>query len=256
MPSSRARPQLLLPILLIAAASLLVWQARPALSSNVEITARGGILSCEAGSFAYTPVQVNVAPGSSVTFNNPSSHEGTGCTPEDHPTSCRPETRRGKTAGDCPFQSFELSPGGSHNQQFPAEGTYQLICIRHPYMEMTVRVGDGVPDDPDPTETDEPDPDPTEPDEPDPNPTELDEPSPTDSPSATASPSSEPTTAPTAGDTTTPEPAPSVTADPIAQPEVVIGGGDGSRGPLLIVATTLLGFAVGGLLWTRELFAR
>jgi plastocyanin len=244
-PSRRQAISLLAAALLLATSAAMLWAARPARAANVTITTGGDYpLSCESASYAYSPIDIDVQPGDSVTFSNPGSAGNSHpCQPADHPTRCAPETNRGKTVGDCPFSNFALDTGATHNQTFPAEGTFQLQCLAHPYMVMTVTVGDG------------------DPDEPEPEPTETDEPEPTvdNTDTETREPTS--TSSPTAGDRTTQTTAPTddvtgpseASPQPVAQFDVVeLDAESPSRAPLLVMATALLGFAIAGLLWVRD----
>jgi len=233
----------------MAAIGMLMWSASPAVAANkdVTITTTGTVLQCDAASYAYSPANVTVNPGDTVTFTNPSSH-GNACSPAEHPTRCAPETNFGKTKGECPFSNFRLDVGATHRQPFPDEGTFQLQCLVHPYMLMTVVVGDGEPNaeptEPDPTQ---PEPEPTQPGpEPTATATATADPTATATPTALASATEEPT-----DDATTTLPTEAAT-DPAAQDDVEAGGGSSARGPLLIVGTALLGFNIAMFLGARN----
>ena len=246
--------------LLLATGGLLFVAPSPAGAANTNVTiVTGGNypISCDAASYAYSPIEVAVAPGDTVTFSNPATASNAHpCSPADHPTRCAPETNFGKTKGDCPFSNFGLETGASHTQPFPTEGTFQLQCLAHPYMLMTVVVGDGEPGGP-------PEPEPTA-TTPGPNPAETTAPPATATPTATASPEPTPTDsgrateAPTgpSAEPSEDEPAPTEAAtDPTALDDVDVGTTTTARGPLLILATALLGANVALFSVARGPFA-
>lgn len=81
-------------------------------------TATGTIVSMKG--LAFDPVQVDIAPGDSVTFVNNDT------VPHD-------------LAGGS-WKSGTIAPGASYTQKFSAAGTDPVRCTIHPAMTMTVNV--------------------------------------------------------------------------------------------------------------------
>jgi plastocyanin len=151
--SARGRTALVAGVLL----ALAVVAAPAAWASSGRVDVERGAYDGRDSTWYYTPEEVRVSPGGSVTWHNPVRH-GLTAAADDHPTACVRETRRGRTNGECPWRSFDLPPGSSHTVSFPEEGTFQYVCALHSWMVGTVVVGSGVP----PADEPEPEPEPDE----------------------------------------------------------------------------------------------
>jgi plastocyanin len=191
----------------------------------------------------FKPETITIQPGDTVRW----SYEG-GSSPHN------------VVAADGSWQSHNFNTLGlpdSYSRTFTEPGVHKYVCTFHggcnnnecSGMWGTVNVAGDEPD-PEPTE---PDPDPTEPDpdptEPDPGPTEPD-PEPTRGESSEAPGTPEPTTTDAGSPTPTVEPTVAPTSGPDDTPDVVAlgsdGPGGGGRGPMLLIATLLVGVSVAG----------
>jgi plastocyanin len=74
---------------------------------------------------AYSPAQITISKGQSVTWTNQDSRDHTVKSADGSPAS---------------FTSPNLSPGQSFTQSFPTPGTYPYGCAYHPRMKGTITV--------------------------------------------------------------------------------------------------------------------
>ncbi|HEX8740474.1 MAG TPA: cupredoxin family copper-binding protein [Casimicrobiaceae bacterium] len=107
--------------LALARAVSIGWVAFVALSPLA--AAADATVTIDIRSFAFTPKEVTVAPGTRVVWTN------------------RDDTPHTVTATDHAFASPGLDTGDTFEHTFDAAGDYAYLCTVHPYMTGVVHVG-------------------------------------------------------------------------------------------------------------------
>ena len=97
-------------------------------SESAEPSGGAGEMTVTLQNFAFSPTTLTVPVGSTVTFENKDSTEHTATNGKD-----------GQKADDALFD-IKLATGASDTFTFDKAGTYDVTCLIHPSMNMTITV--------------------------------------------------------------------------------------------------------------------
>ena len=97
-------------------------------SASAEPSGGAGEMTVTLQNFAFSPTTLTVPVGSTVTFENKDSTEHTATNGKD-----------GQKADDALFD-IKLATGASDTFTFDKAGTYDVTCLIHPSMNMTITV--------------------------------------------------------------------------------------------------------------------